>query len=384
MDSHRKAHHIDCLDDIGRPVATFLVGLYLIDDHVVLLLAVGIDIERRKEHLAGVLHACEEVDNLLLLLNDAIHLLLAVGNTLGLEDTVPEAVGNLNVILDGRRVLQLCFLGHTDELLDVVPVALEERAIVGDWVVGAVGGRNAADDGELATLRRGLGGLHGRCGGLSETIVQITPGRMRVEHLDFLDLVLAGDSLPPVSIEEVGDTAVLLCRGETTVAGLLAENADDAGCVGTEDDDTDAEPEVLEVLTDAEEIGGKVVVHEVMVDVLPDVCFGFRCVIDQAGTIANLGIENLAGGKRLVAFYKLKDFVGHLVVRSPGHILVALVERHRKDIRLFAEDLRRTGCESGGGFQVRNVFNGVEGIVKVLWLVHILAFLMQRYEGGCI
>ena len=207
---------------------------------------------------------------------------------------------------------------------------------------------------------------------------------MGVEHLDFLDLVLAGDSLPPVSIEKIGDTAVLLCRGETTVAGLLAKNADDAGGVGTEDDDTDAESEVLEVLTDAEEIGGKVVVHEVMVHVLPDVCFGFRCVIDQAGAIANLGIEDLAGGKRLVAFYKLKDFVGHLVVSTPGHVLIALVERHRKDIRLFAEYLGRIGGESCGGLQVRNVFNGVEGIVKVLWLVHILAFLMQRYEGGCV
>ena len=141
---------------------------------------------------------------------------------------------------------------------------------------------------------------------------------------------------------------------------------------------------MFEVLTDTEEIGGKVVVHEVMVDVLLDGCFGFRCVIDQAGAIANLGIEDLAGGKRLVAFYKLKDFVGHLVVSTPGHILVALVDGNRKDIRLFAEDLGRTGGESSTGFQIRNVLNGVEGIVKVLWLVHILAFLMQRYEGGCV
>ena len=40
MNAHGKAHHIYRLDDIGRPVATLLVRLDLVDDNVVLLLAV--------------------------------------------------------------------------------------------------------------------------------------------------------------------------------------------------------------------------------------------------------------------------------------------------------------------------------------------------------
>ena len=41
MDSHGKAHHIDGFYNVRSPVATLLVRLDLVDDHVVLLLAVG-------------------------------------------------------------------------------------------------------------------------------------------------------------------------------------------------------------------------------------------------------------------------------------------------------------------------------------------------------
>ena len=38
--SHGEAHHVDGFDNVRRPVATLLVRLDLIDDHVVLLLAI--------------------------------------------------------------------------------------------------------------------------------------------------------------------------------------------------------------------------------------------------------------------------------------------------------------------------------------------------------
>ena len=71
--------------------------------------------------MASVLHAGKEVEDLLLLLDDAFLLLAAVGDALALEDGVPILVRDLNLVLDGGDVLQLGLLGHADELLDVVP-----------------------------------------------------------------------------------------------------------------------------------------------------------------------------------------------------------------------------------------------------------------------
>ena len=101
MDSHREAHHIYRLDDVCRPVASLLVRLDLVDDHIMLLLAVGRNIERGEKHLSTVLHASEEVDDVVLLLVDTVLLLDTVCNALDFEDVVPEGVGNLDVVLDG-------------------------------------------------------------------------------------------------------------------------------------------------------------------------------------------------------------------------------------------------------------------------------------------
>lgn len=40
MDAHGEAHHIDGFDDVRRPIATLLIRLDFVDDHVVLLLAI--------------------------------------------------------------------------------------------------------------------------------------------------------------------------------------------------------------------------------------------------------------------------------------------------------------------------------------------------------
>lgn len=63
------------------------------------ILTIGRNIERREEHLSAVLHACKEVDDVILLLVDTLLLLDAVSYTLDLEDVVPEGVGNLDVVL---------------------------------------------------------------------------------------------------------------------------------------------------------------------------------------------------------------------------------------------------------------------------------------------
>lgn len=64
-----------------------------------LLLTIGRNIERREEYLSAVLHASEEVDDVVLLLVDTLLLLDTVSNALDLEDIVPKRVGNLDVVL---------------------------------------------------------------------------------------------------------------------------------------------------------------------------------------------------------------------------------------------------------------------------------------------
>ena len=123
--THGKAHHVDGFDNVRRPVATLLVRLDLVDYHVMLLLAVGRNIERRKKYLSAVLHASEEVDDVVLLLVNTLLLLDTVSNALDLEDVVPKRVGNLDVVLYGSRVSELRFLSDANELLDVEPLSFE-------------------------------------------------------------------------------------------------------------------------------------------------------------------------------------------------------------------------------------------------------------------
>lgn len=99
MDTHGEAHHVDGFDNVRSPVATLLIRLNLVDYHVMLLLTIGRNIERGEEHLAAVLHASEEVDDVVLLLVDTFLLLDTVCYALDLEDVIPEGVGNLDVVL---------------------------------------------------------------------------------------------------------------------------------------------------------------------------------------------------------------------------------------------------------------------------------------------
>ena len=55
---------------------------------------------------------------------------------------------------------------------------------------------------------------------------------------------------------------IFVRRGKSAVASLLAQQAHNLGAVGVEDDDRDAEGEVLEVLADTEEIGRQGVVEQ--------------------------------------------------------------------------------------------------------------------------
>lgn len=102
MHTHSKAYHIDCFLNVGLPVAALLTVIYLVDDNVVLLFAVGRDVERREPGFAAVLGAGEKVENLLFLGDDTRLLLATVGDALGMENTLPVFRTDLDVVLYRR------------------------------------------------------------------------------------------------------------------------------------------------------------------------------------------------------------------------------------------------------------------------------------------
>ena len=285
VDTHGEAHHVHRLDDVRSPVAALLVRLNLVDHHVMLLLAVGRHIERGEEHLSAVLHASEEVDDVVLLLVDTLLLLDAVRDALHLEDVVPEGVGYLDVVLDGSRILEFRLLCDADELLDVVPLALEEGCVVRDWVIGAVGCGNPAEYGKLLDF---LG-----------TCLEVSEWRLGVEEFDALHLVET-DRVTPVGIENVRDVAAAVSRGEADVARFLAEDAHYLVATLVEDDNADGKSEVLEVLAHAEEVTCEVVVSGEVVHGSLRLCGGLRGVVGESAAVAHLGVEHLASGEGFV------------------------------------------------------------------------------------
>ena len=104
-----------------------------------------------------------------------------------------------------------------------------------------------------------------------------------------------------------------LCHsGKLTVAA--------GSTLGVENDYTDGEAKVFEVLTYPEEIACDVVVEQEVVDACADGCGGFGRVIDKSESVADFCIEDLAGGEGFVAFDKVDDIVWHLIVATPRHI----------------------------------------------------------------
>ena len=199
--THGKAHHVDGFDNVRRPVATLLIRLDLVDDHIMLLLTIGRNIERGEKHLTTVFHTSKEVDDVVLLLVNTLLLLVTVSYSLDFEDFVPEGVGNLDVVLYGSRVSEFRFLSDADELLDVEPFAFEKSSIVWYWIIRIVGRRNTTDDCELLDFL--------------SSVLKVGEWRLRIEKFNTLD-VLRTDCIPPVGIENVRITPDLSAGAKRT------------------------------------------------------------------------------------------------------------------------------------------------------------------------
>ena len=85
MHTHSKAYHIDSFLNVGLPVAALFGVVNLVDDNIVLLLAVRRNVERGEPGFAAVLRAGQEVKDSLLLADYSLLLFTAVGDTLGTE-----------------------------------------------------------------------------------------------------------------------------------------------------------------------------------------------------------------------------------------------------------------------------------------------------------
>ena len=117
---------------------------------------------------------------------------------------------------------------------------------------------------------------------------------MGIEEFDALHLGGA-DRVAPVGIEDVGDVAALVRRGEADITSLLTEDAHYLIATLVEDDYADGKAEVLEVLAHAEEVTGEVVVSGEVVHGLLRLCGGLRGVVGESAAVAHLGVEHLTG-----------------------------------------------------------------------------------------
>lgn len=84
-------------------------------------------------------------------------------------------------------------------------------------------------------------------------------------------------------------------RSEAAVTGFLSQQPDDARAVLVEDKHGHGEAEVLKVLRNAEKVSGEVVVKSEVLDCTLDGSGGFGNAVLQAGSVAYLGVETLAG-----------------------------------------------------------------------------------------
>ena len=200
------------------------------------------------------------------------------------------------------------------------------------YIICAIDGRNTADDSELAALR-----LFG------EFVLQISPRRSRVEQVDFLNIGASGYWLSPVGVKDFGNSTVFVSRGEATITGFLSQQTDDARAILVENKYGHGEAKVLEVLTDAEEVSGEVIVKEEVIDSRLDRCGGFGGAVLQPRTVADLGVEALAGCQSFVFLDEREQVERHLIVAAPRDIGKGIVYDSRHNIHVLLENGRGNG-----------------------------------------
>lgn len=117
---------------------------------------------------------------------------------------------------------------------------------------------------------------------------------------------------------------------------------------------------MLEVLTDAEKVCGEVIVKEEVIDSRLDRCGGFGGAVLQPRTIADLGVEALAGCQSFVFLDERVQVERHLIVAVPRNIRESIVYDSRHNIHILLEHGRGIDSERGTGLKARKRLDRVK------------------------
>ena len=145
MYAQREAECVGCLAHVVSPVATLLLAaLGEVDDaHHALLLAVWVEVIARDERLAGIFRTAHEVDDVVLLLQDALLALIRVDDVLVVAELLPIVAVHLYLDARSGRVLDHVALADTDETVDIIPRIIKNAGIVWYRIVLQSGCRDA-------------------------------------------------------------------------------------------------------------------------------------------------------------------------------------------------------------------------------------------------
>ena len=117
---------------------------------------------------------------------------------------------------------------------------------------------------------------------------------------------------------------------------------------------------MLEVLTNAEEVSGEVVVKSEVLDCTLDGSGGFGDAVLQAGSVADLGVETLAGCQSFVFLNEREQVERHLVVAAPRNVRERIVYNRRHDVNVLLEYGRGIDSERCASLEARKRLNGVK------------------------
>ena len=117
---------------------------------------------------------------------------------------------------------------------------------------------------------------------------------------------------------------------------------------------------MLEVLTDAEKVSGDVVVESEVLDGTLDRRGGFGGAVLQPRTIADLGIETLAGCQSFVFLDEREQVERHLIVAAPRDIRERIIYDGRHNIHVLLKYGGRVDGERCAGLVARKRLDGVK------------------------
>ena len=352
MYAEGKAQRIGSLLHIVAPVAALLLLAVAdgADAHHAALLAVGVNIIATDQSLSCVLHATDEVDDVLLLPLFSHLALQWVFNLLVVADVVPIVLVHLYLYAWCGGVLDHEPLADADEPVDVEPRILEGTCPIGGGVIVAPGRWHARKDGELALS----GGLAPQsCVGVwrsPHAHLKVAKWVVEVEHGYDLDVILVEASHAEVAKEYMLNLSRLggWCVLEATVRRVLVAHLHDTAAVSGEDDASDGEEEELHAGALLKEtFRERVVQAEVAYILVVGVFVILTGYEAQSSPVTRHDVEVLALCRDHVAEENFLDAVWKHIVGTERYIMISLsvdIHLHGVDGLVVIEEFRRVAA----------------------------------------